>query len=163
MSKLCGKCGKELLDNVEFCPKCGHPFSMVNENATPDTVNESIETESADKNLTMPQYNQSNNAIRLPEKKQDSGMKRLVALCLWIVAIIVFIMSMSGAGAMASAAKEMMRITSVGGNSIAEAYYQSHGEVYMGMATVFRAFGIFATATLAFMGIYLWYKPKDKQ
>lgn len=77
-------------------------------------------------------------------KIQMSNNKRVVlAVLLFFFSIIVFGVIIAPAGfSIAEAGKEMTYVRSVGGNSIAEAYYQLHGEVYVGFGNVIACIGV---------------------
>lgn len=69
-----------------------------------------------------------------------------------ILAIIVIIMFFVGASEMSENAYDMETLRSVGGQTVAEAYYQSHGGVISGQATVMRALGISLASIILLLG-----------
>ena len=67
----------------------------------------------------------------------------LLAILLFLFSVIVFGAIIAPAGfSVAEAGKDMTRLRSVGGNSVAEAYYQLHGEVYYGLGNIIACIGV---------------------
>ena len=78
---------------------------------------------------------------------------RLVKMVVFfVIAIVVLIMCFSAAGTISDSGEDIMRITSVGGKTLEEAYYRELGDIYAGYATITRAVGIFLAAVLSWIG-----------
>lgn len=72
----------------------------------------------------------------------EKGKARL-GIAILLISVIVFGFIITPAGIMISnAGSEMADIRSVGGNSVAEAYYQLHGEVYAAMGRIIACVSI---------------------
>ena len=72
----------------------------------------------------------------------EKGKARL-GIAILLISVIVFGFIITPAGIMiSSAGSEMADIRSVGGNSVAEAYYQLHGEVYAAMGRIVACISI---------------------
>lgn len=79
----------------------------------------------------------------------EKGKARL-GIAILLISVIVFGFIITPAGIMISnAGAEMADIRSVGGNSVAEAYYQLHGEIYASMGRIIACIGL----VICFAGI----------
>ena len=69
--------------------------------------------------------------------------KAKLGIAILLISVIIFGFIITPAGIMiSSAGSEMADIRSVGGNSVAEAYYQLHGEVYAAMGRIIACISI---------------------
>ena len=79
----------------------------------------------------------------------EKGKARL-GIAILLISVIVFGFIITPAGFMiAAAGSEMAYIRSVGGNSVAEAYYQLHGEIYASMGIIIASVSL----VICFAGI----------
>lgn len=69
-----------------------------------------------------------------------------------ILAIVIVVMFFISAGEMSDHAYEMETLRSVGGTSVAEAYYQEHGGVIDGEAIAVRGLGIALASIVLYVG-----------
>lgn len=121
---FCEKCGNEIKEGEKFCGKCG---STIGQGENKNTV---ISDVKSDNNQSSP----------------------LIKIILYIIAIIVVIMFFKCAGDIADAGSSMASIRSVGGETIAEAYYQDYGSFIKGIATVVRGIGITCGIVIGYIG-----------
>ena len=130
----CEKCGNELKEGEKFCAKCGASFEQENkkENVTENTVE------------------RTKNYIEKNVKNNQSI--QLVKLILYILAIVIVIMAFSGAGEIGKASENMLTLRSVGGGTVAEAYYQYYGRFLKGLATMVRALGLTCGIIVGYIG-----------
>ena len=70
----------------------------------------------------------------------------------YVVALIVVLFFFIGASGIDKNAHEMELLRSKGGTSVAEVYYQSHGGVLSGEATVNRGLGVSFAALIIYLG-----------
>jgi|GEM_PF-3275164 len=70
----------------------------------------------------------------------------------YVIAIIILALVFNGTATMVENAERMEILRSQGGTSVAEAYYQMHGSVLIGQATVFRGLGVAFAATIIYLG-----------
>lgn len=131
----CEKCGNELKEGEKFCAKCGASFEQEEtrkENTTENTVERAKDY--IEKNV-----------------KNNQSMQ-LVKLILYILAIVIVIMAFSGAGAIGEASEDMLVLRSVGGETVAEAYYQYYGRFLQGLSTMVRALGLTCGIIVGYIG-----------
>ena len=128
---FCRKCGNELKEGEKICSKCGFDMSVaaVSKSSAP---------------TSEPQVSQI---------KRKGTFNVIIAVVLIIVAVVVIKMSFEGADTIERAGRSMMRIESVSGNSIDEAYFQDYGRFLEGLAVVVRAMGISCGIVVAYIGI----------
>lgn len=122
---FCQKCGATITEGKKFCGVCGA------------SVEEKSETEYSTPSSVNQNYNSSNNTIKV------------IYVLLAITVIIIFFLA---ANSVVKGGNEIMKIESVGGRTLEEAYYQELGKVYSGFAMAIRGFGIFAAGVLLKLG-----------
>jgi len=130
---FCPKCGTVINEGEKICGSCGADIEEYGNN-TNSNVRSEIDQMSTATNTTQ---------------FSVEPMK----IVYWGLACIVLIMCFIGAHSIVNGGNEIMEIQSVGGRTLEEAYYQELGKVYAGLAMTIRAFGIFAAAILAKMGV----------
>lgn len=69
-----------------------------------------------------------------------------------VLAAIVFALFFVAANRLSEGGAEMMKIQSVGGRTLEEAYYLQLGSVYAGYAHIARGMGIFFASVLVWLG-----------
>lgn len=74
-----------------------------------------------------------------PPVQNDGSFMQL--LC-YVAAIAIVVMCFIGADQIAKASKDMISLRSVGGKTVAEAYYQDYGKFLDGLTYVVRAISI---------------------
>ena len=122
---FCKNCGEELKNGESVCPKCGWSGTPQNQEKTSNGTG-----------------NKSSISINL---------NIIIKLALYIVAIVVICMSFNGANQIGKAAYNMRILRSVGGNSVAEAFYQYYGSFLYGVETFVRAVGIALGVIIAYI------------
>ena len=132
---FCPKCGTAFEDGSLKCEKCG--YEIVN---APEPVDHS--------EPPVP------NSAPLDEKKPKASLKRFSVpqIVLFVMAALILIISLYAAGRVVSGGMSIGSIESVGGRTLAEAYYQDLGTVYAGYAAAIRAMGFFFASVLAYLG-----------
>lgn len=149
---FCPKCGCNVEDEVQVCPGCGYDFSVVNpaeEPAAPDTAVQSVQTDGNNAGNT-------GNGIGTGIAglfRTDINSNTIIKLVFFGMAAIVLIMFFVAASKISGGGREIMRIQSVGGKTLDEAYYAELGGIYAGYAVIARALGIFFASVLAWMGL----------
>lgn len=138
---FCPKCGAALAEESRKCERCGY------ERTDPPAGN--------DPAPAAPELTQalSSAGSKAQEKLlaffRNSPLLRLVFFAL---ALLVLILSFHAAHCVATGGTYIASIESVGGKTLAEAYYQYLGTVYAGYAAMIRATGIFFASVLAHIG-----------
>ena len=128
---FCRKCGNELKEGEKICSKCGFDMSVA----------------FASKSSASTPETQSS------QTKSKNTFNVIIAVVLLIIAFVVVKMSFEGADMIERAGSSMMRIESVSGNSIDEAYFQDYGRFLEGLAIVVKAIGITCGVVVAYIGI----------
>lgn len=121
--KYCEKCGKEIPDGNGLCPNCGASGNA-------------------------PQ-NPAQGTPYLAVRKQNVD---IVSIVCFAVAGLILILSLVACFKIMGGAGDMSSLRSVGGTTVAEAYYNYCGAVYGGFALFVMAFGLFASGLLAYLG-----------
>ena len=119
--KFCKKCGAELLDNAGFCGKCG------------EKVSEPIQQSGFHPETASPQY------VNPPVQSRVS----FISLIQFIAGALVLLLCFIAGFKIMDGANDMVRLSSVSGTSVAEAFYNYSGSVYNGFALFVIALGIF--------------------
>lgn len=132
---FCPKCGAAFEDGNLKCEKCG--YEVV---STPEAVDHSEPP--------------SQNSAPLDTEKLKASLKKFSVpqIVLFVMAALIFIMSLYAAGRVVSGGMSIGSIESVGGRTLEEAYYQALGTVYAGYAAAIRAMGFFFASVLAYLG-----------
>lgn len=127
----CEKCGSQIEDNIEKCPKCGHEIKK-----------EYLE-------------NDRNNIKRFDLKKVIQFIRRNLKYIYYILAVLVFFMFIEAASNISEYGINISNIESIGGKTLEEAYYSELGGIYAGYATVVRGIGIFLSSILVWLGVHV--------
>lgn len=144
---FCPKCGSSVESGVEICPKCGLDFSTIKQSQSasvviPTAVSENSYDSKKGKNIESSE-----------EKLDKVSGKWIVRFTYFGLAVAVFIMFFVAAGNIASGGTEIMKIQSVGGKTLEEAYYYELGAIYAGYAMISRALGVFCASVLVWLGM----------
>lgn len=86
------------------------------------------------------------------ELNKNNKFRFILEIILYMAAVVIIVMTFNGTGEIESAAYRMSTLRSVGGESVAEAYYQYYGSFLYGLATVIKAFGIALGIVVAYIG-----------
>ena len=70
-----------------------------------------------------------------------------------IISVVLLIMFFSAADSIKTGGLNIMRIESVGGKTLEEAYYHGLGYIYEGYCVAIRAIGLFCSAVLLLFGV----------
>lgn len=137
----CPKCATENDNNELHCKNCGLDFTTIynsNTNIPSDSIS-------------------NNNKLIIPDslqKKHNTSITYLLRVCIYtVLAIVVIIMFFISANQISEAGKNIMRIQSVGGKTLEEAYYYELGTIYSAYSTISRALGLSLAAVLMWLGI----------
>lgn len=125
--KFCEKCGNEILEGGVFCSNCG---------ANSNVPQNPVYTNTSVTSLTV-------------EKPKVT----IVSILCFVVAGLVLLLSLISCFKMMGGAGELSRMSSLSGDSLAEAYYNGCGTVYGGLALFVMAFGLFASGMLTCLGL----------
>lgn len=117
----CSKCNSEIKEGEEFCAKCGERLQKV----------------------------KSQNNINYVFK--PSLFTACLKVALYILAIAVVMMSFEGADYIEEAGRDMRVLRSVGGESVAEAYYQYYGKFLEGVANIAKVLGLTCGVVIAYV------------
>lgn len=159
---ICPECGHEITKNTKTCIQCGFPFEDVffEEETVLSDAGNSISKIKAEDNIVKNFGNSNENNYYINNKKQFvennqtlAGIRVFAAIVYIVLAVVVLIMSFSAARSILEGGNEIMKIQSVGGRTLEEAYYQELGEVYAGQAMMCRTIGVFFAAVLVWMGL----------
>ena len=121
---FCSKCCKEIPDGSISCPICG----------------------AANGNTSFA----NSGAAPMPVQKTD--LNKIISIVLFAVAGIILILSLIACIKISGGAAELVDLHSVGGGTVAEAYYNECGAVYGGLAMFVISFGLFAGGMLSYLG-----------
>ena len=144
---FCPKCGSSVEEGAEICPKCGLDFSTIKQDQSASVVISTAATENRSDS-------RDGKNVEVSEEKLDKVSGKWIVRCTYFgLAVAVFIMFFVAAGNIASDGTEIMKIQSVGGKTLEEAYYYELGAVYAGYAVIARAFGVFCASVLVWLGM----------
>lgn len=146
--KKCPECNKEVNDHNLVCPFCGYPF---NENQK--KLYKEIRDNNTTQNNPMPEKN--NNVYVQNTKAKGTDWNKVLKIGLWVIAGLIFIMSITAASSISKGGISIGEIRSVGGETMEEAYYEYLGFIYVGMAAVVRMMGLFFASVLGWLGYKL--------
>ncbi|MGN0171991.1 MAG: hypothetical protein ACI39E_04315 [Acutalibacteraceae bacterium] len=132
--KYCVNCGKESPDETVCCPNCGQKM-----------VGQAQPSEGAAAPFVM----NTPAAAFQPATKQSTN---IMAIIWFIVAGLVLLLCLIGGFMIMGGAGEMATLRSIGGESVAEYFYQYSGAVNKGFALLTIAFGIFGGGLFARFG-----------
>ncbi|MEE0866072.1 MAG: zinc ribbon domain-containing protein [Clostridia bacterium] len=125
----CSKCGNELNDKDEFCTKCGEKIKIKENNIKiKEDINTSYINKKTNKNIVI------------------------LKVVVFIIAVVVVIMFFNGAESVENAGMKMSNLRSVGGETVAEAYYQYYGTFLGGLSTVIKGLGITCGVIILYIG-----------
>lgn len=130
---FCPKCGNSVEVGDGVCSNCGLDFSTIKQENTNDME------------VTTP-VNATQNTSTLSEKP-------VIKFVYFGLAAVVLVMFFIAAGSIANGGSEIMKIQSVGGKTLEEAYYAELGAIYSGYAMISRALGIFFSSVLVWLGL----------
>lgn len=130
----CSKCQKEFDDDSVFCPICGSALEK-----TYDLHQETAHPQA-------PAY--SNRPVASIAKKSNS-----LSLIAFILSGVVLLLAIISTIMMFIGAADMSTLSSIGGESLAEYYYQDHGLIYKGLSLFIFALGIFCSGVLSYIGM----------
>lgn len=119
----CSKCGREVQEGWEFCNFCGERVDRTKVKENEKGTMENVNNKS-----------------------------KIIKVGIFIVAAIVVLMFFYGSNAITEAASRMEVLRSVGGETVAEAYYQYYGRFLSGLAIAVRALGITCGIVIAYVG-----------
>ncbi len=146
---FCSKCGNELKDKEEFCGKCGNKAELKER-----SLEKHIKCKLCGKNIKEENYQKyngyCNNCYENKDRKPNKWLI-IIKIVLYIIAIIVVIMAFDGADKIGIASNEMKNLRSIGGETVAEAYYQYYGTFLSGLESVIRALGITLGVVIAYI------------
>ena len=128
---FCPKCGAQMPEETQLCSNCGCDISNIQQ-AVP-----------SEKVLTM-------DGVQSVELERKSSPIRTI---FFILATIVFALSLYSAHCVAAGGLDIASIQSVGGKTLEDAYYQYLGTVYAGYASMIRTTGLFFSAILIYIGM----------
>lgn len=137
----CKKCGNEVPGDAVCCPKCGEKIDSES--------NMNINQPSVDNSDQSGYVYQNGNAYQSTVKKSNVNIMSIVWFAVGglvlLLSIIAGFMIMGGAG-------DMTTLRSVGGETVAEYFYQYSGTVNKGIALAVFAFGFFGGGIFARFG-----------
>lgn len=128
---FCPKCGAQMPEETQICSNCGCDISGMQQPSPSEEV------------LAMDEVQ----SVKLERKKPS------ISITFFVLAAIVFFMSLYSAHCVAAGGLDIASIQSVGGKTLEEAYYQYLGTVYAGYAAMIRTTGLFFSAILVYIGI----------
>ncbi|MEG1567083.1 MAG: hypothetical protein RR347_05320 [Anaerovoracaceae bacterium] len=141
----CPKCGSVIGEQSDRCKNCGEPITEISNLSSETHTAETITAQTCQTGAGQQELSQN-----LTERKFKITTLSVV---LFTVAIVTLILLFIAAHKVSNAGIEIMKIQSVGGKTLEEAYYFELGNLYAGYAMVIRGIGIFFASILVVFGL----------
>ena len=116
MSKFCRKCGKELLDDSQFCDGCGTAVNEINSNIQVNNQENYVTNNQPKENNVVYPYSQNTNEVKVDstKNKETNSVNVLVAFLVILFAGLFFYLAASGELNIFNYEKEQEKIDTTG-------------------------------------------------
>ncbi|NLP45275.1 MAG: hypothetical protein GX351_11705 [Peptococcaceae bacterium] len=125
---FCPKCGSDI-EEIKICPNCSSDLEKIIQS----------------NNLT------ENQIISIKSRQKTYNL--IIKFGFLGLAGVILIMFFIAANSISKGGMEIMKIQSVGGRTLEEAYYAELGKIYSGYAMITRTLGIFFASVMVWLGL----------